>query len=81
MGYLIRKATDKVYKSVAVNTAGRSGRLGEPSKTEFVVCPPGFSLALVQYFLTVPFSQFWNGNVYSVQCMLEIYDLFFSLAL
>lgn len=30
----------------------------------FSICSDGFSLVLVQYFLTVPFS--WNGSISSV---------------
>ena len=81
MGYLLRKAVNRKWKQpkrkncAEVDKAERHWRcencfdIGH-GDAEFGVCPAGFGLALVQYFLTMTL---WNSNVYSM--MLEMCDV------
>lgn len=73
VGYLSRKAANRKWnqpnRSVAVNKDERRWRSKEyfdirHGEAELVQLL--FSLALVQYLLTILFPPFWNNNVYPV---------------
>ena len=91
MGHLPRKAANREWshpkrkKCIAVQKAEQSWKSEDRfdirhGDGEFEVCPAGFGLALVQYFLTM-LPSLCFGMVMYILChyMLEVYDLLLDL--